>query len=191
MSLALPSEILLNHRSGAQRVFTLMRCRTDHLEVIERLQDRVLTCMHDSSLFVPETREELMESLESDYCLGAFFEGELAMFTLMITNRPTERNLGHALGWSDDYLKKVVTYDSTFVAPEFRGYGLQRLSYPYKKAEALRLDAKEALASVAPENSHSLNNLLSQGFDILDRRLLYGGRDRFILIKHLGKERLL
>jgi hypothetical protein len=43
------------------------------------------------------------------------------MFSLMITNRPTERNLGHALGRTGVRLKESVTYDSTFVLPEYRG----------------------------------------------------------------------
>jgi hypothetical protein len=187
MSRQVPAELILRNRNGTERAFTLTRCGPGHLAMIEALQEHVLRTM-PRGLFVPATRDELIESLETDYCLGAFSEGKLAMFSLMITNRPTERNLGHALGRTGVRLKESVTYDSTFVLPEYRGYGLQRLAHPFKDAEALRLGAKEALATVSPDNSHSLRNMLSSGFSIRARRELYGGQDRYILGKHLQRK---
>jgi len=177
----------LTGRNGEARAFTLLRCERGHLGTILKLQDRVVRALPDRALFVPDTRDELAESLELDYCLGAFSEGKLAMVSVMIANRPTERNLGHALGFSGERLRETVTYSSTYVSPEYRGYGLQRLSLSCKDAHARRLNAREALATVSPENAHSLNNLLSGGFEIRARRKLYGGLDRFVLGKTLGR----
>ena len=123
-----------------------------------------------------------------DYCLGAFSGERLAMFTLMIVNRATPRSLGHALGYDERRLRQTVTFDSTFVSPEHRGYGLQRLALALKEREAAALGAQEALASVSPGNTQSLHNLLAGGFEILTRQMLYGGLDRYIVGKALGKE---
>ena len=108
--------------------------------------------------------------------------------SLMIVNRVMPRSLGHALGYDEKRLRQTVTFDSTFVSPEHRGYGLQGLALPLKEREAAALGAQEALASVSPENTPSLNNLLAGGFTILTRQRLYGGVDRYIVGKTLGKE---
>ena len=184
----IPEKHVLRNRDGTERCFTLRRCVPEDLDAVLALQDAVVRAMPQRHLFVPETREELAESLEQDLCLCASAEGEgMVMFSLMISNRQTERNLGHALGRSGEQLRETVTYSSTFVLPGYRGYGLQRLAHGIEDEEALRLGAKEALATVAPDNAYSLNNLLSCGFRILARREMYGGLDRLIVGKALGQ----
>lgn len=38
-------------------------------------------------------------------------------------------------------------------------------------------------ATVSPENQYSLNNALASGFEIVCRREMYGGYDRYLLAK--------
>lgn len=179
---------VLRNRRGKQLSLSLQRCDETHLTQILELQERVCRGMPRKELFVSTGEEELRESLAMDYCLGAFAGDRLAMFTLMIVNRETPRSLGHALGYDSERLRRTVTFDSTFVSPEHRGYGLQSLALPLKEREAAAMGAREALASVSPENTQSLNNLLAGGFRILSRQELYGGVDRYIVGKTLGKE---
>ena len=40
-------------------------------------------------------------------------------------------------------------------------------------------------ATVSPENQYSLNNALASGFEIVCRREMYGGYDRYLLAKGL------
>ena len=40
-------------------------------------------------------------------------------------------------------------------------------------------------ATVSPENQYSLNNALASGFEIVCRREMYGGYDRYLLKKML------
>ena len=40
-------------------------------------------------------------------------------------------------------------------------------------------------ATVSPENQYSLNNALASGFEIVCRREMYGGYDRYLLAKRL------
>ena len=40
-------------------------------------------------------------------------------------------------------------------------------------------------ATVSPGNPYSLNNAKASGFEIVSRREMYGGHDRYLLAKHL------
>ena len=74
--------------------------------------------------------------------------------------------------------------DSAIVHPDYRGNGLQR-----KLLEAalglLRPGIVGIGATVSPENQYSLNNALASGFEIVCRREMYGGYDRYLLAKKL------
>ena len=74
--------------------------------------------------------------------------------------------------------------DSAIVHPDYRGNGLQR-----KLLEAalalLRPGIVGIGATVSPENQYSLNNALASGFEIVCRREMYGGYDRYLLAKRL------
>jgi len=75
--------------------------------------------------------------------------------------------------------------DSAIVHPDYRGNGLQR-----KLLEAalglLRPGIVGIGATVSPENQYSLNNALASGFEIVCRREMYGGYDRYLLAKALS-----
>ena len=72
--------------------------------------------------------------------------------------------------------------NSAIVHPDYRGNGLQR-----KLLEAalglLRPGIVGIGATVSPENQYSLNNALASGFEIICRREMYGGYDRYLLKK--------
>lgn len=170
---------------GDELRFELRRCDETHLALITGLQDRVIDALPDRDIFARTTEEEILESLRLDFCLGAFAGDELAMASIMIINRVSPRNLGTYLGYDTARLLETVTYDTTFVAGKYRGYGLQRHAGRIKDARALALGAKEALVTVSPFNSVSLNNLIGCGFAKADRQTLYDGADRLIMRKEL------
>jgi ribosomal protein S18 acetylase RimI-like enzyme len=149
---------------------------------VSELQSCIYDSMPDKSQFVLTTAEELAESIEHDFCLGAFDEDNLAAVTTIVLNRVTKRNIGYVLGYN---AYECVTYDTTFVRPDCRGRGLQRHFMKLKDEFSLKNGAKYAFATVSPDNGYSLNNLKMSGFDIIDRREIYGGVDRFILRKNL------
>ena len=75
--------------------------------------------------------------------------------------------------------------DSAIVHPDYRGNGLQR-----KMLEAALARLRPGIvgigATVSPENQYSLNNALASGFEIVCRREMYGGYDRYLLAKALS-----
>lgn len=160
-------------------------CGKGELAEILSLQGNVYSSVTVKETFVNSTQEELNESLESDVCIGCYHNSNLIAFTLMVPNSHSPRNLGFYLNYSREQRLKSVTYDTTFIHPEYKGYGLQRLFISLKDAIAKELGANEALATVSPDNMASLNNLLASGFVIADEKRMYGSFTRFIMRKSL------
>jgi len=147
------------------------------------LQHMVWRSMQDPALLAETSLDEIRESMAEDICLGVFDEETLAAFSLMVINRASEtRNGGQKNGFPPE---ECVTFDTIFVHPDYRGLGLQRKLFDHQAELAEKLGAKRIFATVAPQNEYSLNNMLACGFEVLDRKLLYGNRDRYIMMKQL------
>lgn len=146
------------------------------------LQSHVIDCMPDKSLLCGSEREEILESAEMDFCMGIFDGEQLAAFAQMVINRETPRNLGQKLGYP---FEKCVYYEIVFVHPDYRGLGLQTYALRRRDEIARTLGAELGFVTVSPNNAHSLKNILNSGFEVADRRLMYGGLDRYILKKSL------
>jgi ribosomal protein S18 acetylase RimI-like enzyme len=67
------------------------------------------------------------------------------------------------------------------------GYGLQRFFIAQKDEIAISLRAREALATVSPDNAYSLRNLRANGFQVASEQEMYGGVTRFVLRKKLSE----
>lgn len=186
---ALAEVLYVLKKNGRDEIQAVVRqCRRDELENIMRLQSAVYDAVVDKDTFVFSTEDELAESLDTDVCIGAYVNGRLIAFTLIVTNPCSPRNLGYYLDYSRERCDKCVTYNTTFVHPSYTGYGLQRIFLSLKEAIAVEFGASEALATVSPDNTVSLKNLKAGGFEIADLKRMYGERRRYILRKFLKKD---
>ena len=177
----------LHNRHGQLCEFLLRRCNVEDLPAIADVQEQVISSLEERHIFARTSTDQIEESLRKDFCVGAFCGDKLTAVTIMVVNRVTPRNLGVHLGYDEDRLKSCATYDSTFVLPQFRGYGLQRLFCEMRDEEALRLGCKEALATVSPDNSVSLGNMRANGLEVLTEKVMYTGVRRYIVCKKLVK----
>lgn len=164
---------------------SVRRCRQNELHTILDLQQLVYDRVTNKDTFVRSTKDELSESLISDICIGVFHRGRLVAFTLMVVNRLSQRNLACILGYDEQICRSSVTYDTTFVDPEYTGYGLQRFLSDLRERYAIGLGATAAYATVSPDNAISLKNISSKGFQIIDKKTMYGSYYRYILRKSL------
>ena len=201
--------ITVRNRSGNELELLLRRCTIDDIDKVMALQDRVVQKiasdmraerqdpetddlkhfhgqdMRSAALFISDPREEIEYSLLNDFCIAAF-DGDLMVgFSLMISGGIGEKNLGNVLGYSDEQLSKCVNFETTFIDPEYRGFGLQRMFTEVRTQEALRIGATEALTSVSPDNEKSLANLRSNGFVPVREVVIYFGLRRLIMRKEL------
>lgn len=174
-------EFFSGKRGGMNLAVRLVRM--DEVDLVMELQARVHACMPDPSLLALTDREEVEESARLDVCLGIFDGERLAAFALMVVNRESaHRNTGQKNGLPPE---ECVSFDTAFVDPDYRGMGLQRRLLQAREEIALQLGAKYALVTVSPANEFSLRNILNQGFEIIARKQLYGGLDRYVLKKDL------
>ena len=147
------------------------------------LQKYVIDCLPDKKLLCGSNEEEILESAEKDCCLGIYDGKRLACFAQMVVNRDApQRNLGQKLGYP---WEKCVYYEIVFVHPDYRGLGLHAYALRLRDEIARALGAELGFVTVSPDNPHSLNNILASGFEVLERRSMYGGLDRYILKKKL------
>ena len=176
--------VCFTHKNGRVVSPRIHLCNDDSLTDILALQEKVFESVQNKDTFVMTTPQEIEESLDMDFCIGAFLGDVLIAFTLMIAPRPGSRNLGCAGGSPEGVV--CVTYDTTFVDPDYSGFGLQRYFITLKDKLAAGLGAREAYATVSPLNAASLGNMRRSGFQIVDEKTMYGGYVRYILRKPLA-----
>lgn len=205
----MPFTITLTSRGGERSgTFTFRQAVPEDHDTVMALQDAAARAIPADKrhTFVLLTEQELEESLAEDFCVTVWADADtslsscaasaasgdalcagrrLAAFSLVVLNRVTDRNLGTYLGYDREQLLRTVTYDTTFVHPDFRGYGLQRLIIGIKSDEALRRGADQALATVSPDNAQSMANTLAMGFEVAEQKPMYGGLERCIMRKYL------
>lgn len=180
----LPYTITLAHKNGtAPRTFTIRACTPDDLLPIMALQEEVRKSVDNPATFATVSSAEASESLFLDRVYCAVADGKLAAVTAMIVNRPSARNAGSHIGYTEEEQRKCVTMEVTFIAPSCRGYGLQEIFFGLREEVALELGATEALTTISPDNEYSLNNALRSGYTVVAEKALYGGLQRSILRK--------
>ena len=129
-------------------------------------------------MYYPLSRDEIFESLHLDRLFGFYTEDRLVAMALLVNPRQGDRNL--ALDFNLDPTT-AITFDVVIVDPATRGYGLHRLFINHAITYAGELHASHILATVAPDNPHSLNNFLATGFQIYDTRTKYNNLQRHLL----------
>ena len=182
----LPFDIELMNGRGEPTKFHIRRAGPEDLDYVMQLQQTIMDLLDNKDIYATYTREESLDALENDYCYIAFAEnGDLAGYSVLIPNTTpvVEKNYGHYFDYDEEHLSRTASLDLTMVVPKYRGHGLQRLFNKIRIGQALELGATEGLTSISPENPYSYNNFLILNFEIVDRRELYGGKDRYLLRK--------
>lgn len=178
-----PERTRLFRGKRGEMELTVRLIRPDEVDLVMNLQARVHAHMPDPSLLAAEDREQVEESVGPDACLGIFDGDRIIAFALMVANRESEeRNTGQKNGYPPE---ECVSFDTAFVDPDYRGLGMQKYLLEVREQIARQMGAKRALVTVAPQNVHSLRNVQGFGFEVIARKQLYGGLDRYVLMKEL------
>lgn len=178
------------HRYGGQKLekprqVTLRQCTSPaEADAVFALQNEVRAAMPNPELFVPDTREHIGNYLKHDLCVGAWDGGRLAAYFILRYCGQTEDNYAACFGLPRVEWDAWANADSAVVHPDYRGNGLQR-EMLQAALPLLRPGIVGLGATVSPANPYSLNNALASGFEIVCRREMYGGHDRYLLKKVL------
>ena len=162
----------------------LRRCTPDEASAVFALQNEVRAAMPYPEQFVPDTLANITAYLQKDLCIGAWQGSRLGGYLIVRFCGQSAENYAAFLGIPRSEWGNWANADSAIVHGDWRGNGLQR-----KMMEAavplFPADITHIGATVSPENRYSLNNALAGGFEIVTRREMYGGYDRYLLAKQL------
>ncbi len=182
----LPFDIELMNGRGVPTKFHIRRAYIEDLDLAREVEQIIMDALPDKDIYAPFTLEETIDQLENDYCYMAFAEnGEIAGFSVLIPNNREDQsyNYGKYFDYDEEHLSRTASMDLTMVVPKYRGHGLQRLFNKLRIGQAIELGATEAITSISPSNPYSYNNFLILNYEIVDKRKLYGGKDRYLLRK--------
>ena len=179
-------ELLLNKVCGQPAALPVAVCRCGPADAAAfyALQNEVRAAMPHPEQFVPDTRENITAYLAHDLCLGVFDGERLGAYFILRYCGQSEHNYAAFLGIPRAEWDHWANADSVIVHPDWRGNGLQRILLE-DALPLLRPGIVGIGATVSPGNPYSLNNAKASGFEIVSRREMYGGHDRYLLAKHL------
>ena len=168
-------------------IFDNMYIRTlkeDDLDAILELQEKTILGLKDSTVLRKNTPEILTQSLSRDnIALGAFIENDLVAVGFAVNPLPPETDL--RINLQTHSVDKALDLKLIIVKDEYRGNGLQKaLTWVLEKIAHVH-GYTHFCASVSPNNSYSLNNVLSMGYEYDHQEELYDGLLRNIYVKEL------
>ena len=169
--------------------FQIIKALPSDEQIFTDIIQTVWEQMEEKSWFVAENADYIHQALSSDNVFGyKAVETETktvsAVFLAVIPGLD-ESNLGRDAGMPEAELPLIAHMDTIAVLSAYRGHGLQK-----RLMEAAEIDLKARgihflMCTVHPNNLFSLNNVLSQGYEIVTTKEKYGGKIRAILKKTL------
>ena len=179
-------EVLLHKVCGkpTSRTMTLRAAGPEDAAAFYALQNEVRAAMPHPEQFVPDTLENIARYLKEDLCIGGWDGERLGAYFILRYCGHSEHNYAAFMGIPEAEWEHWANADSVIVHPDWRGNGLQRILLE-DALPLLRPGIVGIGATVSPGNPYSLNNAKASGFEIVSRREMYGGHDRYLLAKHL------
>ena len=148
------------------------------------LQDSIMSRINPA-VFQPSFDWEILDSVENDYCCGLFDGDELVAFCVTVFNRQTNRNYCYLTEEPENYYK-YFSFDSIQVKSEYRGFGIQRYFLNETQRIAKEQGAGAILATVAPDNTYSLNTFEKSGYKIYKNKEIAAYNSiRYLMIKEI------
>jgi len=159
------------------------QCINDDYSAIIEIQEKVIADLKcNDEIFVPTEKDKIKEFFEQDdiYFVCVQTPNGICAYSYTLFNDKT------------DYInvnfknKKVATFDTVVVLPEFRGNNLQQKLLEISCEEAMKRNYDIIASIVSLKNIPSINNFITNGFKIL-KITKFKEHDRYIVYKKLRK----
>ena len=174
-----------------KRGFALLRTlTTEDLQSVITLQQQVYGEIENKNLFVCSTSEEITLCIDKGLAIGAFYEQKLIAYAFGISAKFKEKPYYSFIDNKENGEKNVdiMDFEELAVDEEFRGNSLQKVLSVLMIELARNLAFKAVYCCASPENSFSVNNLLSVGFEIIKTTEVFENKQRHIFEFDLKKQ---
>jgi hypothetical protein len=115
--------------------------------------------------------------------IGGFqADGQLVAYGVLALTLPVVFELAELL---DEDAALLCVLDGCGVHPDCRGQRLHLSSIDERLRRGAGFGRRQAAATVAPQNIHSMSGLMRAGFEIKRFAILYGGQHRFVMQRDL------
>ena len=163
--------------------FKFRKCTASDLNAVMALQETVYQGIKNKDVFVPSNREQNQGFLKAPgFIFGCFDGAKLIAYSSLVIRGNNPDNLGWDLGWPQEKVLSCALLDTIVVHPVYRGNHLQQRLIEYTlKILRENPSMKYLLTTVSPQNQYSLHNVQAMGFEIVLKKMKYGGKERFIL----------
>lgn len=182
------SELVLKKKDGKKVKAIIKLLDISYLSKILELQKKIYDLLENKEFYFCSSSEELEMILNvRGKILGCVIEetNELVAIGVYARFGYDEKNYGYDLEIKGQELLNVANFESTIVHPDYRGNKLQKILVEKLEELAKADDIKWICATAAPDNKHSVDNIKSLGFEIVDEKLKYGGLRRYVFVKRI------
>jgi ribosomal protein S18 acetylase RimI-like enzyme len=171
-----------SHRAGERTLQGRLLGESD-LPALIGLHHRVLAALPDGILNAETDEFFAQHVFESGRLLGVETgDGEIVAYAVLgLPTASSSYNFGRDINLPLSELGAVAHLDGIGVDAAWRGHGLQRALSQRRTAIAVAAGRRHMITTVAPNNLHSLSNLLALGFNVVATRPMFAASH----IRHL------
>lgn len=167
--------------------YTIRFARYSDLGRVNSIMDRMESQIDDTSIFVSDDEDFIRNHIKDEgFIVVAGHSNKVIAFLIVRFPHMNEDNLGLDLGMDEEDLMKVCHMESVIVLDRHRGNALQQKLISYSEPIAHAMGYPHAMATVSPDNPHSLDNFVAMGYEEIMRKVKYDDVERIILKKELG-----
>lgn len=143
--------------------------------------------MKNEALFLPLTVEEIKQMLaKQGVMVGAFVDKKLVGYHSVFFPEEDEENIGRDINLSDENLNLVFHLEASFVIPEYRGNGLQKIMSLVLLDLVREMQHYRYLCeTVSPNNIASIKSTLAIHTCIVNVKSKYDGKLRYIFFQDI------
>ncbi len=149
--------------------FTITFAQSSDIENILALQNSVVENINIKEWFVPSTKAELELAFsrpQEFVMLKVEREDKLMAFSYIILNPDESNDISRDIKALQN--KNCCVYETVFVSPECRGYGLQSKLISMLTDIAKQKGKDFIVATVHPDNVYSSSNFIKNGYSKLN-----------------------
>lgn len=164
------------------------------LHEIIQINDEIWRELQNKDLYYIEGTDEefINDVLINNGLLLKVVDVETAKIVgFLIVKRKINKNAEIMQTFLNDNVEEYIEMDTVGILPSYRGMHLQQRLI--LEAEKMILDRKDkfikySIATVHPENIPSLKSLLNIGYKIIEEKIMYNNKRRYVVKKDLFTE---